>query len=1697
MFSTSATTVVEVIKKVRDSMVPPSQSVFPSAAEMAFQTPMTSVAEMAFEILRALNPNAFFKANPMAFFKAAPLLMQRTPPPTRNRGDPAPGVSGQARVERERPGSVQVLVAPRDVTESEGDSSGAESRPTSPRRRSIGSVPSNRSLVFGVFGVLASPVRSLTNVASTLTLEGSMLEETRHGVSSWDVVLEAGRATVKGVSVTHPAGQMIIWVKVGAGSTLAISSTLDSQVRISAHYVGATTGEHSFPTSLGRSEFIVRNAGKTRSTVRFTVMNYATVKFVPAPSLQLSGDVEENPGPGPPKKLTLEELYQKEADELGLKIDYLNLPKHQPTAQEIAEAEHIRKIDERRAEEAKKIWDSLPAGYKEERSKAAKAVLYPADMDLNAPREYPSHFWKQYYKHRHAPEDPRPAARTRIVGGKLVYEYDSVPSLTHKEDNPPPSLSNVTDKEKVEVQASSSGGTKALADLHVAVQVAEAIVSEEEESPECQPEQPGEPSPAIELDLELTQAQKSELRKQAHVKSPMSNYYAVVCRVVGVPVSNSFAELCCLDDLPDQACPVFVEIEELVQIDTPEKPTPAPPRRKGTPREDSEPKQVRKPTPPNPEKTREEKAQQKRAVLNRIAKKIQSGGSTLFQHWLLDHRPTKDFVEHVMRHMFRAQWRYSRQYTEIHLMAEEYIDGGLPTELWTMKLLSLTTQYAAIALACPNTAALLAESKLHNKRMHAYNGNTQQVINSMRDVNDAPDARPIFMAEAEVAESFLRDSVMAASMGLIWGDRNQKVDEYFDMDRIGFPSQGSNNQTSNVLKTLGLPCTSLIPRAFGHRQYNPAHWLVTEEMARERKELATKAKRHNEAVSRLNSKAGQTMSKNARRKVEEGILTAYGAKTIPVPSEFNVGDPIDETRGQHATTRLKVWETQALTVPGTPIALTVRSGNIEEQKQRDTGLSLKKGTISLDGFTNPDIVSVASDTSYSGLCLEQPCLRLSLFLEIKTWAFGWECIPQYAMTLFDPNVIGEKVDLTPRINCSPIPGEQCGGQARPEYPFGGGSGSVRIHTSLLSVSEDRRACAIYLPNTILDSIQDASRVVAIMLIALTEWPFCLYGYDVVSRPKNGGEAMRGTERYTNHNISAASLVHVPGLRNIDLILPAIVSDGSTGGQANARPRWTVRAGPAGTARLAPYEQLHYCYARPNHDFPVPLTDFLVSWAAELSHDDVYRVISKLGATFPMMAPMAAMRDVMVLSCYMYPKLTLGLQNENPEPYQTNDEGEFDTKVLLDYTSAACVSPAVVKGDFPLQDSYQGHLLIQAFDYTAFNQVMLGLAAPEIGDQKRFAQISPEICHRGVILCNIGRSAMYSMPWNLALQYLGATSKAWLTHRQTMVSRWIPYMLQLWFGSMSMAADESLAPSGYVYSNLLSMALDVRPTTIHWTFETGAKRPVSVYDRLMFTGDMATVYDVDGVEYDGYVPVTLVDGWIQNLAYVLPKGWVPFAPPSRLGAPLAITNTEFTGGKRLKYLEEAIDGALHNSPMLLPPFDLYYETGRVPRRIDVERWNTRLFLTDTEVPPKITDKNGVLIPGTSAEGKLPCARINYLKHGEEYPPEQLAQASMCFPTVDDQGRMAFVMLPKARADSISCSAVGSGYVNRAIFLRIWSMPSLPNPSSEVVEDELAAKILQVNLGFRIAKPADVGSTTGSAPPVPPSAEQASLDASTPQ
>lgn len=319
------------------------------------------------------------------------------------------------------------------------------------------------------------------------------------------------------------------------------------------------------------------------------------------------------------------------------------------------------------------------------------------------------------------------------------------------------------------------------------------------------------------------------------------------------------------------------------------------------------------------------------------------------------------------------------------------------------------------------------------------------------------------------------------------------------------------------------------------------------------------------------------------------------------------------------------------------------------------------------------------------------------------------------------------------------------------------------------------------------------------------------------------------------------------------------------------------------------------------------------------------------------------------------------------------------------------------------------------------------------------------------------------------------------------------MLPLWFGSMSMVADDSLAPSGYIYGNLLAMALDIRPTTIHWTFETGSTRPVSVFDRLCFTGNMATVYDVDGVEFDGYVPVTLVDGWIQNLAYMLPKGWVPFAPPARLGAPLAISDRTQTGGVRLDYHKTTIDGEQYDSPLMVPPFDLYYPTGRVDRRIDVERWNIRLFMTDTEVPAKLVDKNGILIPGTSAAGRLPCARLNFTKHDEQYPPEQLAQSTMCFPTLDDQGRMVFAVLPKARADAISCSAVGSGYVNRAIFLRIWSMPSLPNPSSEEVVDELAAAILRTNQGFRIAKPVDAAPTPGSAPPVPQSAEQASLDA----
>nr|UUV42573.1 MAG: capsid protein [Palkane toti-like virus] len=741
------------------------------------------------------------------------------------------------------------------------------------------------------------------------------------------------------------------------------------------------------------------------------------------------------------------------------------------------------------------------------------------------------------------------------------------------------------------------------------------------------------------------------------------------------------------------------------------------------------------------------------------------------------------------------------------------------------------------------------------------------------------------------------------------------------------------------------------------------------------------------------------------------------------------------------------------------------------------------------------MVAVASDVPYTGICLEQPCLRWMLLMEYLTWQLGWECTPQSMLSTFDPNVIPAKQNVVYSSNSSPVFGESCGGVEDPVYPFGGEKGSLRLHLSVISVSEERRASLSFIPNNILDSVDEPSKVLAIMAIGFTEWPFCMMGYNVASRPQNHPETHDDECIYTNHHVSAASLVHVSGMRDANFILPSQIADATGRQQGSNKPRWVLKSGPTGTNALPANTILRYCNrGEVPVDASVPLTDFLLSWLSSITCDDVIRILNKLNEVMPLSKPLAAMRDVVNVSCYMYPKLTLGKRSDYPAPYQGEEGGAFTSRVLLDYTSGSCLSPHPTTGNFPLQQTFTANFIIQAFDAVAYNQVILGLAMPDLPDKVRFEPIFAEMAHKPVLISNLARSVSLSLCWNMMLQWTGASCITWETHRENKNSKWIPTVLPKLFGELTMRTEESLAPAGYVYANLMASMNGLRPTIVTWVFDNGVTRPLSVFDRLCFSPYLASVYDTQGVEYKGYVPLTLSDAWMQLVPRWLPKGWLPYPAPGKNGSP---TVSIAVDDKLCWYHIMTIDDEVYDSSLMLRPFMDYYDRGHIPRRRGSERWNARLFLTEDTERARVVNYRGEPIEGIAADGSLPWERINFLREFEAYPTESLGQSTLCIPSYDSSSREVYIVLPRLIAGPINSSAAGQGFANRALFLRFGSTIAEVLPYELKVDDDFTDAVCKNVSGFRIVKSVEKAPESEAAPTPQESAELNSVSGSTPQ
>lgn len=1600
-------------------------------------------------------------------------------------------------------------------------------------------------------------------VSSEASLRGGLVGVGEPAVMQWDVPMRYNRAKL--IKLTHPQGRLIIDVMLGTRCSLGLVSKEGSEVTICGSYTSSQPATLSLPVPLGRSEFIITHKGGSAiSVVRFTVMNAKAAFDPPAPSLLICGDVEANPGPGPlTGSDTVLDLGSKlnacyvrdddppEVQEYFRRKEQERLARMHPTKPLTAKEALAQRV----YEDANEIWHA--AGQRSrynEALKKMKAILAEDRHTFEITRKFfndcgkPKTTQEICTMHGLWMDYPREFLETGLVPRRPVgvlprtenyvplnpkYKWEGTPpalaqlALERPDLLPhlvPPAPAPAPAPEPIPPPVQPPPPTPVAAPAPI--DPPRLPTTPEPSPPLSQPPPALQPAPmdtsppprdssppCADPDNEssLPFGVQEDIRARATSDTPEADYYYVLCKYINIEVRNKF-DLLCVPDASDPNCDGGLLADFPEAEDTDEQP----PKRKQKLQPSatgSGPSSMREGTSPprkvprmEPEKTREMKAAQKRAVLRRIADKLRRDGAQMVDHWLSSHNPTRTFATLVAMEMLGADWQRTRKWTEVHILFDDYLNGLDNRGLYPFRMMVLHPYYRDLCATAPNALALLAESKLHNKRMHAYNGNTETkapatsmvVVNDFQDIVTATVSSEVMFAKPWVGEHILHDSDFAPSHGELYAIKNPVEGRYDEADRLKFKAQLRTGVGQDVNSVVYYPSSPMLPRNFCHPVYDIDNWTPTPEEAAASATARARAEAHNKARVSVRQPEFKTLPALEQACVLSQIHPAHRNEPMPTPDLLSVDRTHNTIVGPSATTRLKFWEVESVPVPGHTLIPTDKSVNLSNLMANEVGNTVRFNSQTLQGFQTPDLLALSLQTPYLGLTSETMALKLLLLTQALVWKNRWECLPAMTRTVFDPYAKARREDLTIGINASPVFGENCGGTANPVFPMAGGSGTLRLHTSLNTVPHNARGSAIFIPNNMIDLQMDSGKALAIILMMFTDWPFCMIGYFGTVDHKNTPADHPVALHYRNYYVASPSLVHVAGSRHIDLILPATMVEERGPGARSALPRWQFSSGVQATNTLPPSTPLQYCRLGPNGviDHYVRLTDYLVSWIASVTVDEINQVMVAVNNIFPFGTSVATMRDLAISLTYMYPKLILGLQGAYPVPPVVIDGGHFSSKVLMDYTSGSCMSPHQVTGDFPLTQTFSGDAIVKAFDPTAWNKVALGLSKIDEGMIKSLDKLNNEYVHKGVIMRDLARSLMFAATSQFVMAWQGASCKAWETMRSNFMSQWIMHVLPLMVGNPTQRPSLVLAPASFVFSNVMFSMMGRRTTTTVWRFEDGVERPVDLFGRLCYTGSFASVYTTGGNLMSGYCPVIIEDAWYQMLAKWLPMGWLPFAPPSS-----TLDNKVFTSAKIwpsnnsevCEPFQMTIDGVHYRSAGRATDARETYNPLRIFRWQDEERWNVRLFATSAKVFRLVTVL-GRPIDGVVQTGELPWGRRNYLHDGEQMPPEHLGQATMCLPNYDHESSKMFIVLPKDEALAITTTGTGNGFAPRAR----WIVPGSLLVSMLDIEgkfvDEWSDMINEAMAGFRIVESAKEAPVTDGVGPAPPVVEQTSSAAS---
>lgn len=656
------------------------------------------------------------------------------------------------------------------------------------------------------------------------------------------------------------------------------------------------------------------------------------------------------------------------------------------------------------------------------------------------------------------------------------------------------------------------------------------------------------------------------------------------------------------------------------------------------------------------------------------------------------------------------------------------------------------------------------------------------------------------------------------------------------------------------------------------------------------------------------------------------------------------------------------------------------------------------------GFSNMDVVQIATMASPKGLTMESCLMKIVLLLTAETYDADFGYIPKSLFSTIDMHSVAADQDGELTINASPVFGEACGGAgtatSSPVFPFTGQTGTIAFHLTKYSVPAHQQANAIILPSGILNASEDAQTAIAMYVMMLAEWPYCMYGIDQRTTDTTNASS------FTSHFVHSCSTVRVPGLTTMDIILPRRYAEPNPLNAAAAIAQATLQPTFGATLTAAnpnPYTPIAVNFVNGEY-MSVPLSHYLVSHSGAFNTGVISNFLGRLFTIVGCRHQLEACYEMAVMLTQRFPPLIASTTASSATPV-ANTPGHQTTALASHGILHSTVT------DWPqTQNLIPSFYRIHETDIVALNRVVLGLATAKNLTPEGAAAVPAWVGTSRDVLWRRLMAVPMAVAYSTYYVARGLTAIGWdEAYENTQIEFIQDTARQLY---CTTAADGNLMPANHeaVLTSIFNFITERSLTNVETSSIGGPSVLINVFGRFLPPAEYAKVYAVDGVTVYGALVPTIQSDIIANyFTKSMAKCMAMFPPafgvPSLMGYGSKDNLQVFRNTQRDRV-----------GPPLAGHILPAYSQNRGPEMNDLERHNMRLWwMSPDGVMHGYYD--GTPFPGFPPAGVYPRVRRLVTEPGENQAPGLSATSLSCLPLTDGIGMRYIPQLVTAAAAAL--------------------------------------------------------------------------------